>query len=482
MAKEKLVKNITSRDEDFAQWYTDVVREANLCDYSSVKGCMNYLPNGYAIWELIQSDLDRRFKETGVENVYLPVLIPESLLEKEADHVEGFAPEVAWVTHGGMERLQERLCVRPTSETLFCDLWAKTVKSYRDLPKVWNQWNSVLRWEKTTRPFLRSREFLWQEGHTAHATREEAVEEAEKMIRVYQKFAEEWMSVPVIVGHKSPNERFAGAEDTLTIEALMQDGKALQSGTSHFLGQNFAKAFDVQYVNKEGKLEYVWATSWGVSTRLMGALIMAHSDNNGLVLPPKLAPIQVVMVPIYKGEDQLTEIRARFGAIAEQLKAKGISVKIDDRDNVRSGFKFAEYELKGVPVRLAMGPRDMENGTIELVRRDTLEKETVPQEGLVERIEGLMSEIQQNIFSKALAYRESMITRVDTWEEFKEVLDKKGGFVLAHWDGTVETEVAIKDATKATIRCIPFDAPDEEGTCVFSGKPSHRRVLFARSY
>ena len=479
---KKLVEAITSMEEDFAQWYTDVVKKADLIDYTSVKGCMVIKPAGYAIWENIQHELDRRFKETGVENVYLPMFIPESLLQKEKDHVEGFAPEVAWVTHGGLEPLQERLCVRPTSETLFCDFYAKEIQSHRDLPKVYNQWCSVVRWEKTTRPFLRSREFLWQEGHTAHATREEAIEEAEKMIHVYQKFAEEWMSVPVIVGHKSPNERFAGAEDTLTIEALMQDGKALQSGTSHFLGQNFAKAFDVQYVNKEGKLEYVWATSWGVSTRLMGALIMAHSDNNGLVLPPKLAPIQVVMVPIYKGEDQLTEIRARFGAIAEQLKAKGISVKIDDRDNVRSGFKFAEYELKGVPVRLAMGPRDMENGTIELVRRDTLEKETVPQEGLVERIEGLMSEIQQNIFSKALAYRESMITRVDTWEEFKEVLDKKGGFVLAHWDGTVETEVAIKDATKATIRCIPFDAPDEEGTCVFSGKPSHRRVLFARSY
>ena len=336
--------------------------------------------------------------------------------------------------------------------------------------------------DRRTRLFLRTAEFLWQEGHTAHATREEAVEEAEKMIRVYQKFAEEWMSLPVVVGHKSPNERFAGAEDTLTIEALMQDGKALQSGTSHFLGQNFAKAFDVQYVNKEGKLEYVWATSWGVSTRLMGALIMAHSDNNGLVLPPKLAPIQVVMVPIYKTPEQLAEICARFGAIAAELRDKGISVKIDDRDNVRPGFKFAEYELKGVPVRLAMGGRDLENGTIELVRRDTLEKQTVSQEGLVERIEGLMAEIQENIYKKALAYRESMITKVDTWEEFKRVLDEKGGFLSAHWDGTVETEVAIKEATKATIRCIPVDAVDEEGVCVFSGRPSHRRVLFARSY
>ena len=483
MAKEKkLVEAITSMEEDFAQWYTDVVKKAELIDYSAVKGCMIIKPDGYAIWENIQHELDRRFKETGVENVYMPMFIPESLLEKEKDHVEGFAPEVAWVTYGGLNQLPERLCVRPTSETLFCDFYKNLIQSYRDLPKVYNQWCSVVRWEKETRPFLRSREFLWQEGHTAHATREEAVEEAEKMIRVYQKFAEEWMSLPVVVGHKSPNERFAGAEDTLTIEALMQDGKALQSGTSHFLGQNFAKAFDVQYVNKEGKLEYVWATSWGVSTRLMGALIMAHSDNNGLVLPPKLAPIQVVMVPIYKTPEQLAEICARFGAIAAELRDKGISVKIDDRDNVRPGFKFAEYELKGVPVRLAMGGRDLENGTIELVRRDTLEKQTVSQEGLVERIEGLMAEIQENIYKKALAYRESMITKVDTWEEFKRVLDEKGGFLSAHWDGTVETEVAIKEATKATIRCIPVDAVDEEGVCVFSGRPSYRRVLFARSY
>ena len=353
--------------------------------------------------------------------------------------------------------------MRPTSETIIWNTYKNWIQSYRDLPILCNQWANVVRWEMRTRLFLRTAEFLWQEGHTAHATREEAVEEATKMIHVYRRFAEEWMSLPVVVGHKSPNERFAGAEDTLTIEALMQDGKALQSGTSHFLGQNFARAFDVQYVNKEGKLEYVWATSWGVSTRLMGALIMAHSDNNGLVLPPKLAPIQVVMIPIYKGADQLAEIRVRFDAIAAELKAKGISVKIDDRDNVRSGFKFAEYELKGVPVRLAMGPRDMENGTIELVRRDTLEKETVPQEGLAGRIEALMAEIQANIYRKALAYRDSMITRVDTWEEFKRVLDEKGGFVSAHWDGTAETEVAIKEATKATIRCIPVDAPDEGG-------------------
>ena len=484
MAKDnkKKVEQITDMEVDFAQWYTDVCRKAELIDYSSIKGMFIYRPYGYAIWENIQAELDRRFKETGHENVYLPMLIPESLLQKEKDHVEGFAPECAWVTYGGSDPLEERYCIRPTSETLFCEHYKNVIHSHRDLPKLYNQWCSVLRWEKTSRPFLRHREFLWQEGHTAHATREEAVEEAEKMIRVYQKFAEEWMSLPVVVGHKSPNERFAGAEDTLTIEALMQDGKALQSGTSHFLGQNFAKAFDVQYVNKEGKLEYVWATSWGVSTRLMGALIMAHSDNNGLVLPPKLAPIQVVMVPIYKTPEQLAEICARFGAIAAELRDKGISVKIDDRDNVRPGFKFAEYELKGVPVRLAMGGRDLENGTIELVRRDTLEKQTVSQEGLVERIEGLMAEIQENIYKKALAYRESMITKVDTWEEFKRVLDEKGGFLSAHWDGTVETEVAIKEATKATIRCIPVDAVDEEGVCVFSGRPSHRRVLFARSY
>ena len=379
-------------------------------------------------------------------------------------------------------KLEEELIVRPTSETIIWNTYKNWIQSYRDLPILCNQWANVVRWEMRTRLFLRTAEFLWQEGHTAHATREEAIEEATKMIHVYQQFAEEWMAVPVVVGHKSPNERFAGAEDTLTIEALMQDGKALQSGTSHFLGQNFAKAFDVQYVNKEGKLEYVWATSWGVSTRLMGALIMAHSDNNGLVLPPKLAPIQVVMVPIYKTAEQLAEIVARFEQIAAELRAKGISVKIDDRDNVRPGFKFAEYELKGVPVRLAMGGRDMENGTVELVRRDTLEKETLSQEGLAGHIETLMTDIQHNIFRKALDYRNSMITRVDTWDEFKRVLDEKGGFISAHWDGTVETEVAIKEATKATIRCIPVGAEEEEGVCVFSGKPSHRRVLFARSY
>ena len=390
--------------------------------------------------------------------------------------------EFTWVVVDPDAKLEEELIVRPTSETIIWNTYKGWIQSYRDLPILCNQWANVVRWEMRTRLFLRTAEFLWQEGHTAHATKEEAIEEATRMIHVYQKFVEEWMGVPVIVGHKSPNERFAGAVDTLTIEALMQDGKALQSGTSHFLGQNFAKAFDVQYINKEGKLEYVWATSWGVSTRLMGALIMAHSDNNGLVLPPKLAPIQVVLIPIYKGEEQMRQIVERLRTIAEELKSKGLSVKIDDRDNVRSGFKFAEYELKGVPVRLALGPRDLENGTIELVRRDTLEKETVPQEGLTDRVAALMDEIQQNIFRKALDYRNSMITKVDTWDEFVDVLENKGGFISAHWDGTVETEVAIKDATKATIRCIPMDAVEEEGKCVFSGKPSHRRVLFARSY
>lgn len=494
MAKE--LKELTKRSENYSQWYNDLVVKADLAEQSPVRGCMVIKPYGYAIWEKMQRVLDDKFKETGHVNAYFPLLIPKSYLSREAEHVEGFAKECAVVTHYRLKnaedgsgvivdpaaKLEEELIIRPTSETIIWSTYKNWIRSYRDLPILCNQWANVMRWEMRTRLFLRTAEFLWQEGHTAHATREEAEAEAQKMLGVYADFAENYMAVPVMKGVKSANERFAGALDTYTIEALMQDGKALQSGTSHFLGQNFAKAFDVQYVNKEGKLEYVWATSWGVSTRLMGALIMAHSDNNGLVLPPKLAPIQVVMVPIYKTPEQLAEICARFGAIAAELRDKGISVKIDDRDNVRPGFKFAEYELKGVPVRLAMGGRDLENGTIELVRRDTLEKQTVSQEGLVERIEGLMAEIQENIYKKALAYRESMITKVDTWEEFKRVLDEKGGFLSAHWDGTVETEVAIKEATKATIRCIPVDAVDEEGVCVFSGRPSHRRVLFARSY
>ena len=493
MAKE--LKDLTRREENYSQWYNDLVVKAGLAENSAVRGCMVIKPYGYAIWEKMHEALDKMFKATGHQNAYFPLFIPKSFFSREADHVEGFAKECAVVTHyrlknspdGGVTvdpaaKLEEELIVRPTSETIIWNTYKNWIQSYRDLPILCNQWANVVRWEMRTRLFLRTAEFLWQEGHTAHETKEEAIEEATKMIGVYKDFAENFMGVPVIVGHKSPNERFAGALDTLTIEALMQDGKALQSGTSHFLGQNFAKAFDVQYTTREGKLEYVWATSWGVSTRLMGALIMAHSDNNGLVLPPKLAPIQVVMVPIYKGEEELKNVVEKLRPIAEALGAKGVSVKIDDRDNVRSGFKFAEYELKGVPVRLAMGGRDIANGTIEVARRDTLEKCTMPQEGIVDHIVALLDEIQKGIFEKALNFRNSMITRVDTWDEFCRVLDEKGGFISAHWDGTVETEVAIKEATKATIRCIPLDVEEEEGTCIFSGKPSHHRVLFARSY
>ncbi len=490
------LKDLTKVEDNYSQWYNELVVKAGLAENSAVRGCMVIKPYGYAIWEKMQAALDKMFKETGHQNAYFPLFIPKSFFSKEANHVEGFAKECAVVTHYRLKndpdgkgvvvdpdaRLEEELIVRPTSETIIWNTYKGWIQSYRDLPILCNQWANVVRWEMRTRLFLRTAEFLWQEGHTAHATREEAIAETEKMIHVYQKFAQEWMAVPVIVGHKSPNERFAGAEDTLTIEALMQDGKALQSGTSHFLGQNFAKAFDVQFANKEGKMDYVWATSWGVSTRLMGALIMAHSDNNGLVLPPKLAPIHVVMVPIFKGEEQLEQMRAKMEAIAAPLREAGLTVKIDDRDNVRSGFKFAEYELKGVPVRLAIGPRDLENNTIELARRDTLTKENVSQEGLTERIVALMDEIQNSIYNKALNFRNDMITKVDTWEDFIATLDNKGGFVSAHWDGTVETEVAIKDATKATIRCIPVDVVEEEGKCIFSGKPSKFRVLFARSY
>ncbi len=494
MAKE--LKDLTSREADYSRWYNDLVVKAGLAENSAVRGCMVIKPYGYAIWEKMQRALDDMFKETGHVNAYFPLFIPKSFFSKEAHHVEGFAKECAVVTHYRLKndpegrgvvvdpdaRLEEELIVRPTSETIIWNTYKNWIQSYRDLPILCNQWANVVRWEMRTRLFLRTAEFLWQEGHTAHATREEAMEEAGRMIGVYRDFAEQWLALPVIVGHKSDSERFAGADDTLTIEALMQDGKALQSGTSHFLGQNFAKAFDVQFVNKEGKMEYVWATSWGVSTRLMGALIMAHSDNNGLVLPPKLAPIQVVMVPIYKGEDELRAIVERMETIAAQLKAKGISVKIDDRDNVRSGFKFAEYELKGVPVRLAIGPRDLAGGTVELARRDTLTKESVPVEGIAERIERLLGDIQAGIYEKALRFRDSMITKVDSYDEFKRVLEEKGGFILAHWDGTPETEERIKAETKATIRCIPVDAPAEEGTCMISGKPSHRRVLFAKAY
>ena len=489
-------KFLTSRSEDYSQWYNELVVKAGLAEQSVVRGCMVIKPYGYAIWEKIQRQLDDMFKQTGHVNAYFPLLIPKSFFSKEADHVEGFAKECAVVTHyrlkndpngGGVvvdpaAKLEEEYIIRPTSETIIWNTYKNWIQSYRDLPILCNQWANVMRWEMRTRMFLRTAEFLWQEGHTAHATKEEALEEANKMVRVYADFAQNWMAVPVIMGSKSESERFAGALETFTIEALMQDGKALQAGTSHFLGQNFAKAFDVQFTNKEGKLDYVWATSWGVSTRLMGALIMAHSDNNGLVLPPKLAPIQVVMIPIYKGSEELAQILARLDEIAAELKKRGISVKIDARDNVRTGFKFAEYELKGVPVRLAMGPRDFAGGTIELVRRDTLEKATVPQQGLEDAVERLLGEIQQNIYDKALKFRDGMITRVDTYDEFKRVLDDKGGFILAHWDGSPETEERIKNETKATIRCIPVDAPAEEGVCIVSGKPSHRRVLFARSY
>ena len=493
MAKE--LKELTPREENYSQWYNDLVVKAGLAENSAVRGCMVIKPYGYAIWEKMQSVLDGMFKATGHQNAYFPLFIPKSFFSREAAHVEGFAKECAVVTHyrlknapeGGVvvdpdARLEEELIVRPTSETIIWNTYKNWIQSYRDLPILCNQWANVVRWEMRTRLFLRTAEFLWQEGHTAHATEAEAIEEAQKMIKVYADFAEKYMALPVIVGHKSENERFAGAVDTYTIEAMMQDGKALQSGTSHFLGQNFAQAFDVQFATKEGTLDYVWATSWGVSTRLMGALIMAHSDNNGLVLPPALAPIQVVMIPIYKGEEELAKMTEELEKIAAPLRAKGISVKVDNRDNVRSGFKFAEYELKGVPVRLVMGPRDLTNGTIELMRRDTLVKESVSVDGIVENVEAILADMQTSIFEKAKAHRDDMITKVDTWEEFKEVLETKGGFIYAHWDGTTETELAIKEATKATLRCIPLDSPEEDGVCVFSGKPSKRRVIFAKNY
>ncbi|MCQ2203666.1 MAG: proline--tRNA ligase [Bacteroidales bacterium] len=497
MAKE--LKEMTSRSENYSQWYNDLVVKADLAEQSAVRGCMVIKPYGYAIWEKMQRVLDDMFKQTGVQNAYFPLLIPKSFLCKEAEHVEGFAKECAVVTHYRLKndpngngvvvdpeaRLEEELIVRPTSETIIWNTYKNWIHSWRDLPLLCNQWCNVMRWEMRTRLFLRTSEFLWQEGHTAHATSEEAAAKAMEMINVYGDFAENWMAVPVIKGPKSPNERFAGAVDTFTIEAMMQDGKALQAGTSHFLGQNFAKAFDVTYVNKENKEEYVWATSWGVSTRLMGALIMTHSDDNGLVLPPKLAPIQVVIVPIFKKAEELAAIDAKVAEWTKALRAKGISVKYDNADNKRPGFKFSEYELKGIPVRLALGARDMENGTIEVMRRDTLTKETVSQEGIVEYVENLLNDIQDNIFAKAKAMRDGYIRRVDTWDEFKVEIEK-GGFLLCHWDGTTETEERIKDETKATIRCIPFEAMDPEdlkpGVDMVTGKPSARRVLFARSY
>ena len=497
MAKE--LKEMTSRAENYSQWYNDLVVKADLAEQSAVRGCMVIKPYGYAIWEKMQSVLDGMFKQTGVQNAYFPLLIPKSFLCREAEHVEGFAKECAVVTHYRLKndpdgsgvvvdpeaRLEEELIVRPTSETIIWSTYKNWINSWRDLPILCNQWCNVMRWEMRTRMFLRTSEFLWQEGHTAHATQQEAADKAMEMINVYGDFAEKWMAVPVIKGPKSPNERFAGALDTFTIEAMMQDGKALQAGTSHFLGQNFAKAFDVKYINKENKQEYVWATSWGVSTRLMGALIMNHADDNGVVLPPKLAPIQVVIVPIFKKAEELEKLNAAVQPWIDALRAKGITVKYDNADNKRPGFKFSEYELKGIPVRLALGGRDLENGTVEVMRRDTLEKETVSQEGIVEYVEKLLDAIQDNIFEKARKMRDGYIRRVDTWEQFKEEIEK-GGFLLCHWDGTTETEEYIKAETKATIRCIPFEAQDpsdlEPGVDLVTGKPSARRVLFARSY
>ena len=492
MAKE--LKELTKRADNYSQWYNDLVVKADLAEQSAVRGCMVIKPYGYAIWEKMQRALDDMFKETGLKNAYFPLLIPKSFLSREAEHVEGFAKECAVVTHYRLKtndthdgvvvdpeaKLEEELIVRPTSETIIWNTYKNWIHSWRDLPLLCNQWCNVMRWEMRTRPFLRTSEFLWQEGHTAHATREEAEQEAQKMLKVYADFAENWMAVPVMQGVKSETERFAGALDTYTIEAMMQDGKALQSGTSHFLGQNFAKAFDVKFLNKENKEEYVWATSWGVSTRLIGALIMTHSDDNGLVLPPKLAPTQVVIIPLGKPE-QIAEVVEKLNPVIAELKAMGISVLLDDADNKRPGFKFADYELKGVPVRLVMGARDLENGTIEVMRRDTLEKESVPFEGIAERVKGLLDDIQKNIFEKARAYRDAHIYECDNYEEFKEKV-KDGGFFLCHWDGTAETEAKIKEETQATIRCVPFAFEQTPGVDMVSGKPAKCRVLIARSY
>lgn len=493
MAKE--LKDLTKRSEDYSRWYNELVIKADLAEQSAVRGCMVIKPYGYAIWEKMQHELDRMFKETGHQNAYFPLLIPKSFLSKEAEHVEGFAKECAVVTHYRLKknpegdgvvvdpaaRLEEELIIRPTSETIIWNTYRNWINSYRDLPLLVNQWANVLRWEMRTRMFLRTAEFLWQEGHTAHATKEEAQEETIKMLNVYATFAEKFLAVPVIKGVKSANERFAGALETYTIEAMMQDGKALQSGTSHFLGQNFAKAFDVTFVNKDNKPEYVWATSWGVSTRLMGALIMTHSDDNGLVLPPRVAPLQVVIIPIYKTEEQHQAISERVDKIVDRLRGMGISVKYDDADNRRPGFKFADYELKGVPVRLAIGARDLQNGTVEMMRRDTLEKEVVPLEVIEDRIVSELEDIQKSLFDRALKLREEHTYKVDSYEEFKEKIEN-GGFFLAHWDGTTETEEKIKEETKATIRCIPLDGEEEEGVCMVTGKPSKRRAIFARAY
>lgn len=489
------LKQLTKRSENYSQWYNDLVVKADLAEQSAVRGCMVIKPYGYAIWEKMQRTLDDMFKETGHVNAYFPLLIPKSFLSREAEHVEGFAKECAVVTHYRLKnaedgsgvvvdpaaKLEEELIIRPTSETIIWNTYKNWIHSYRDLPILCNQWANVFRWEMRTRMFLRTAEFLWQEGHTAHATKEEALVEAKKMLGVYADFAEKYMAVPVIKGVKTAHERFAGALETFTIEAMMQDGKALQSGTSHFLGQNFAKAFDVKFINKENKLDYVWATSWGVSTRLMGALIMTHSDDNGLVLPPHLAPIQVVIVPIYRKQEQLAMVSEKVAGIVEGLKTKGISVKYDDADNKRPGFKFADYELKGVPVRLVIGPKDLEENTAEVMRRDTLGKETVSLDGIVDYVANLLEDIQNNIYTKARNFRDSHIFEANSYDEFKELIEK-GGFVLAHWDGTTETEERVKEETKATIRCIPLDGDTTPGTCIFTDKPSERRVIFARNY
>jgi prolyl-tRNA synthetase len=490
-----MAKGLPKRSENYSEWYNEIVKRADLAENSAVRGCMVIKPYGFAIWEKMQRALDDMFKATGHQNAYFPLFVPKSFLEKEEEHAEGFAKECAVVTHYRLKanpdgkglvvdpnaKLEEELIIRPTSEAVIWNAYRNWIQSWRDLPLLINQWCNIVRWEMRTRLFLRTAEFLWQEGHTAHATEQEAVEETERMLGVYATFAEEWIGLPVIQGVKTPSERFAGAIETYCIEALMQDGKALQSGTSHFLGQNFARAFDVKFVNKENQLEYAWATSWGVSTRLMGALIMAHSDDNGLVLPPKLAPIQVVIVPIYKTPEDLAKISERVATIVEELTKRGISVKYDDNDNQRSGWKFAEYELRGVPVRLGIGMRDLENNSVEVARRDTLSKEIVSLEGIIDYVQGLLGEIQANIYQKALKFREENTFIINSWDEFKDQIEK-GGFLLAHWDGTAETEAAIKEETKATIRCIPLNSPEEAGQCVYSGKESAKRVVFARAY
>jgi prolyl-tRNA synthetase len=491
-----MAKDFSTREENYSKWYNDIVLKAGLAESSAVRGCMVIKPYGYAIWEKMQGALDKMFKDTGHLNAYFPLFIPKSFLSKEADHVEGFAKECAVVTHYRLKmaedgsgvvvdqtaKLEEELIVRPTSETIIWDTYRNWVQSYRDLPILVNQWANVVRWEMRTRMFLRTAEFLWQEGHTAHATKKEALEETHLILNIYADFAEKFMAMPVLKGTKSENERFAGAVETFCIEALMQDGKALQAGTSHFLGQNFAKAFDVKFASKDGTLEHVWATSWGVSTRLVGALIMAHSDDHGLVLPPRLAPIQVVIIPIYKTDAQRELVCQQAGAIEKTLKGKGIAVKLDDRDTHKPGWKFNEYEFKGVPVRIAIGPRDVENGTVEIARRDTLEKEIYQVADLGNKVEHLLHAIQDNIYQKALAFREDNTHQVDTWEEFRQVVEKKGGFALAHWDGTAETEQKIKEETRATIRCIPLDKAGPSGKCVYTGRPSEKRVVFAQAY